>query len=446
MVKIEDKLKNYMNSWVDAGRFSGTVMVCSKENILLQRGYGYANEQYKILNTVDTKYRIGSYTKQFTAVAILRLYENGDLRLDDSIRKYISEYNFSDNITIHNLLSHTSGIPNHTDFEEYSISEKITFNIILERLNKRQLNFKPGEDVEYSNSNYVLLAKIVEIISGIDIETYYNRYIFNVIGLNNTGVSKNEDIIPELAQGYSYSGEGIINGDYYDMTGAYGSGFLYSNVTDLLKWINSLKNHSIINIDATNKMLTPYGHIWYMGAWTGYGCFVKGNPAVEMSASGLISGYLFNVWHDLKNDFIIILLSNNDTTAISRIMNGMKNILLGEVSLVEIKPKIKTLDSYETYKSLEGKYRCKYTGAQFNISFENGDLLVDRLWVQEYKRKKFKLGFIDDNNEAITFACEVCDGKYVFKKNPDGSIREVMYISDVFSFPYEKINKNSVLS
>lgn len=164
MLNIEDKLKNYMDSWFDAGRFSGTVLISSKENILLQKGYGYANEQYKILNTVDTKYRIGSYTKQFTAVAILRLYENGALGIEDSIKKYIPEYNYSDNITIHNLLSHTSGIPNHTDFEEYSISEKITFNIILERLNKRQLNFKPDDDVEYSNSNYVLLAKIVEII------------------------------------------------------------------------------------------------------------------------------------------------------------------------------------------------------------------------------------------------------------------------------------------
>lgn len=439
MLGIEEKLKNYMDAWFEAGRFSGTVLVSSNEKVLLQEGYGYAYQQYKILNTVETKYKIGSYTKQFTAVAILRMYENGELRLEDSIRKYIPEYKYSDNITIHNLLSHTSGIPNHTDFEEYKIGDKITFDIIIDRLNKRELSFKPGEDVEYSNSNYFLLGKILEIISGMDIETYYNRYIFDEVELKNTGISKNEDIISELAEGYSYSGEGIINADYYDMSGAYGSGFLYSNAHDLLKWINSVKNHTIINSDTTNKMLTPYGYIWYMDAWAGYGCFVKGNPAVEMSASGLISGYSFNIWQDLKSNLIIILLSNNDATAMSRIMNGIKNIFLGEDKNCEIKPETKKLNCYEIYKNLEGKYICKYTGAEFNIIFKDGELLVDRLWVQEYKRKMFKLCFVDGSIKDITFACEVCDGKFVFNKNPDGIIKEAIYTSDIFSIPYDKV-------
>lgn len=200
MEMIKDKLIKYMDSWAKVDRFSGTALICEKDDIILQRSYGYANVQYKITNKINTKYKIASYTKQFTAAAILKLYESGKIKLEDTIEKYIPEYRHSESITIHHLLSHTSGIPEHTNFKEYRISESIKFNIILDRLNIRELDFKPGDRADYSNSNYVLLAKIVEIVSGMDIETFYQEYIFKPAGLENTGVSRNEDIISELAQ------------------------------------------------------------------------------------------------------------------------------------------------------------------------------------------------------------------------------------------------------
>lgn len=437
---LKEKLVHYMNCWFKADRFSGTILVCQKDDILLKEGYGYANEQYKIINTAKTKYKIGSYTKQFTAASILKLCEDGKLELDDNIIKYVPEYIYSDGITIHHLLSHTSGIPDHTNLEEYSTSERINFGMIIDRLNKQTLNFKPGDSVEYSNSNYVLLAKIVEIISGLDIETFYQKYIFKPAGLENTGVSRNEDIIPDLAQGYSYSGQGIINADYYDMSGAYGSGFLYSNAEDLLRWIKALLSGKIIAFDILKKMLSPYGYVWYMDANAGYGCFIKGEPASEMCASGLISGYVFNVWVDLKNDSVVILLSNNDATALAKVLNGIKSILSGEDASIEIKPIAKDyIGSCDIYTNLAGNFRCKYTGGEFNISVQDKEIFVDRLWVQEYKGKKFRLGYIEETSEQIIFACEVCDGKFVFTKSPDGSIKEVLYIYDIFSLPYNKV-------
>jgi len=437
---LEDKLAHYMDSWYKSDRFSGTVLVCDKDNILLKRGYGYANEQYKISNTVHTKYKIGSYTKQFTAASILKLYEDGKLELEENLSQYIPEYIYSDGITIHHLLSHTSGIPEHTKFEEYSTGERIDFNDILDRLNKRELDFKPGDRVEYSNSNYVLLAKTVEIISGLDIETFYQQYIFEPAGLENTGVSRNEDILSDLAQGYSYSGQGIINADYYDMSGAYGSGFLYSTAEDILSWIRALITGKIISSDTLQKMLSPYGYIWYMNAYAGYGCFVKGEPVSEICGSGLISGYVFNIWVDLNKDSVVILLSNNDATALARILKGIENILAGEEPSIEIKPIAKGyISNYDIYMDLEGKYVCKYTGGEFNISIQDKEISVDRLWIQEYKGKRFKLEYIEENNEQIIFACEVCDGKFIFTKNPDGSIRDVLYIYDIFSLPYNKV-------
>lgn len=437
---INDKLMKYIDSWANVDRFSGTVIFCKKDDILLKRSYGYANVQYKIMNKVNTKYKIASLTKQFTAVAILKLYESGKIKLEDTIEKYIPEYKHAKSITIHHLLSHTSGIPEHTNFKEYKISESINFSCILHRLNIRELDFKPGDRAEYSNSNYVLLAKIVEIVSGMDIEAFYQKYIFKPAGLEDTGVSRNEDIISELAQGYTYSGQGIINADYYDMSGAYGSGFLYSTVEDMLKWIRAVINYKIITGDTLKKMITSYGHIWYMDAWAGYGFFMKDEQADEICANGLISGYIFNVWVDLKNDYIVILLGNNDTIAISKILEGIKNILFDINVQVEIIPIAKgDIKSLDSLKKAEGRYKCKYTCGEFNISYENGNIFVDRLWIQEYKGTKYKLKYIDENEEQITFACEVCDGKFIFFKQDDGQILNAMYIYDTIKLPYEKI-------
>lgn len=440
MEEIKDKLEKYMKSWEEANRFSGTVLVCKEEEVLLKKGYGYENVQYGIKNGVNTKYKIGSYTKQFIAVAILKLYEEQKLKLKDKINIYIPEYKHSACITIHNLLSHTSGIPEHTNFKEYRISETITFNTIIDRLNGRDLDFMPGERGDYSNSNYVLLCKIVEIVSGMDIETFLKKYLFEPLELHNTGISRNEDIIPKLSQGYSFSGQGIINADYYDMSGAYGSGFLYSNVEDVLKWIRALLSGKIINHETLKKMMTPYQHIWYMNGWAGYGCFINVDKCHEMIGNGLISGYIFNIWVDLKNNYLAILLGNNDTIAIEKVLKGIKNILFDENALIEIKPKAKgIINNLQILKNIEGKYKCKYTGGEFNISIERNEAFVDRLWVQEYKVTKFRLEFIEEDEEKIVFACEVCDGKFVFSKASNGAIKEAIYIYDTITLPYCKV-------
>jgi CubicO group peptidase (beta-lactamase class C family) len=438
---INDKLLKYMDSWAKVDRFSGTVLVCKKDDILLESSYGYANVQYKILNKVNTIYKIASYTKQFTAASILKLYENGKIKLEDNINNYITEYRHSENITIHQLLSHTSGIPEHTNFKEYRISEEISFKTILDRLNTRELDFKPGDRAEYSNSNYVLLAKIIEIVSGMDIEAFYKEYIFKPAGLENTGVSRNEDIISELAQGYTYSGQGLINADYYHMSGAYGSGFLYSTVEDILKWIKALLNFKIINADTLKKMMTPYEHIWYMDAWSGYGCFMKDEQANELCANGLISGYIFNVWVDLKNDYVAILLGNNDTIPISKILEGIKGILYGTDLPIEIMPiPKKHIKSLEVLNKIDGRYKCKYTGAEFTVCIQEGNVFVDKLWIQEYKGTKYKLKYIDENEEQLIFACEVCDSEFRFFKQKDERILEALYIYDTIKLPYEKID------
>lgn len=158
----------------------------------------------------------------------------------------------------------------------------------------------------------------------------------------------------------TYSGQGIINADYYDMSGAYGSGFLYSTTEDILKWIKALLNCKIITAETLRKMMTPYGHIWYMDAWAEYGCFMKDEQADEICANGLICGYIFKVWVDLINGYVVILLGNNDTIAISKILEGIKCILFDTDALIEIIPIVNgEINSLELLKKIEGRYLSK---------------------------------------------------------------------------------------
>ena len=439
MKELRQKLEQYLDRWYQADRLCGTVLITKGETILLSRGYGHANHEFSIQNTPETIFKIGSITKQFTAAAILQLCQENMLSLEDTINKYIPEYKDADKITVHNLLSYTSGIPSYTDFPEYSTRVELNIDTIIGWLNERPLNFTPGEGVDKSNSDYVLLAKIVEVVSGLDIETYYEKNLLRPLGMENTGVCSNEDIIKNAAYGYSCSGEGKVNADFYAMTGAYGSGFMYSNAYDLLKWVRALEAGRVINSKAYEKMITPYGDLWYLGASVGYGCFLNGNPVHKISVDGNICGFTCSVQHNLNNDTIVILLSNNDATPIGRIARGVEGILLDEERIIEIRPATVDDVDYEKYKYLSGKYSFPHTGWYFYISFEDGELKVDRLFIQEYKRKKFKLNLISDSSEQCAFACEACDSKFVFNKGSDGTAESVLYSWDTFDLPYERI-------
>jgi hypothetical protein len=147
------------------------------------------------------------------------------------------------------------------------------------------------------------------------------------------------------------------------------------------------------------------------------------------------------VWVDIKNDYVAILLGNNDTIPISKILEGIKGILYGRDLPIEIIPiPKKHIKSLDVLNKIEGRYKCKYTGGEFNISIQEDNIYVDRLWTQEYKGTKYKLKYIDENEEQLIFACEVCDGEFIFIKQNDESIWEALYRYDTIKLPYEKVH------
>ncbi|UQZ32719.1 hypothetical protein C2I18_03580 [Paenibacillus sp. PK3_47] len=438
MENMQQKLDQYMRVWSNSNRFSGTVIITHGEQVLLRKGYGYANYEYQIPNGMSTIYNIASITKQFTAAAILQLVEGGKLSLNQRAGEILKEYKAVSDVTIHQLMSSTSGVPDYTELPEYSTRNRLSADEIIGWLNSRPLNFEPGQDVQKSNSNFVLLAKIIEVVSGMDIETYLQQYVFEPAHLQFTGVSHNYTVIPNRAYGYSFSGEGVVQAEYYEMSGAYGSGFLYSNADDLLRWTNALANGEIITRESYQKMITPYGYLWYIGASAGYGCFVNGDPVDEIKVDGNLYGYTCCIQKYLDGDFTVIILSNNDATPIGRIVKGIKNILFSQEPQVIVKPDFHEIEELTKYIALVGEYRFPPTGWRFKISFENGTLHVDRLFIQESKRKKYALKLVADQLDYIVFACEVCDSTFSFHLDPEGNVHRVIYIWDTLEIPYER--------
>jgi CubicO group peptidase (beta-lactamase class C family) len=208
--RVEAYLKAAHESW----GFNGAVSISKNGRLLFSRGYGLANQQIGAPNTPMTRFFIGSITKQFTAAAILALQEDHLLNLDDPITKYLADYPHDpgDRITIKNLLTHTSGIPNYTEDPEIILrrTQSISPKEIIERIENRPLEFEPGTRFRYSNSGYILLGRIIEVASGQSFEAYLHHRIFRPAGMKNTGYGRRESAVPDRADGYTLSRNGSI--------------------------------------------------------------------------------------------------------------------------------------------------------------------------------------------------------------------------------------------
>ncbi|MDF2935672.1 MAG: hypothetical protein K0Q90_1045 [Paenibacillaceae bacterium] len=438
MKTIQEQLELYMEAWANAGQFSGTVLVEQGGQILLHRGYGFASLEFGVRNTASTVYKIASITKPFTAAAVLQLHEQGKLDLDSSISAYVPEYKHGAQVTVHHLLSHASGIPDYTALPAYNTRMKLLPDMIIQWLNDCPLQFGPGTRTEKCNSNYVLLARIVERISGVGIEEYFHQNLFAPAGLTHTGVCRNEDVIAGMAGGYSVSGEGAVHADYYEMTGAYGSGFLYSTAGDLLQWTKALGSGRMISRASYERMTTPYGYMKYLGAYAGYGCLLKGNPAEELIMDGNIYGYTCTVHQLMQKDTTVIVLANNDAVPVNRIEKGLAALLSGQEPDMPLNPGQLQNGDMEPYMHLAGEYVFPPMGWRFAVSWEEGELRVDRLFIQTAGRKRFPLRLVSCNSSSVTFACAVCDSTFVFRMEAEGVCRRVEYVFDTLKLVYEK--------
>jgi len=347
--KIRSEAEAYLQAQVAIHHFNGSVLLARGDEVLFANGYGLANAEFDIPNTTQTKFRLGSVTKQFTAMAVLLLQEQGKLSVDDLVSKHVSDTPETwKDITIHHLLTHTSGIPSFTSLPSYMSSMPLpsTPKQTLDRVRDLPLEFTPGEKFNYSNSGYVLLGQIIEAASGMSYEAYLQESIFRPLEMNSTGYDHHETVLPQRASGYHRSGGQLENALYLDMTIPYAAGGLYSTVEDLHRWSKALDEGKLISAEAQAKMFTPvhenYGYGWSIDEQFG---------RQRVSHGGGINGFVTYVVRFPKDNVFAAVLCNVEQSDPGGIGNDLAAIALGEKyeipqerTFVEVKPEI--LDTY----------------------------------------------------------------------------------------------------
>ena len=269
-----DKLDELMNLYTTYGQFNGSVLVAEKGNVIYKKGFGMANMEWDIPNQSDTKHRLGSITKQFTSMLILQLVEQGKLKLDVPITTYLPDYNKlnGDRITIHHLLTHTSGTPNYTAFPNFfkdSSRDPYTPEEFIKVFADSTLQFTPGERFNYSNSGYFLLGAIIEKVTGKTYEQVLQENILTPLKMNNTGYDHHGTILPHRASGYEKTGSTYINANYLDMSIPYAAGSLYATVEDLYLWDQALYTNKLLSKKYMDLLFSK--HVPAFGGHYGYG-------------------------------------------------------------------------------------------------------------------------------------------------------------------------------
>ena len=243
--------------------FNGSVLVAEKGKVIYKKGMGYANMDWKIPNKPDTKFRIGSMTKQFTAMLIMQLVEEGKIELDGKLTDYLPKYrdDTGDKITIHHLLTHTSGIPLFTSlpgFKSDSIRIPYPQDYMVYHYLSGDLLFEPGSKRYYSNV-YYLLAVIVEKVTGKSYRENLQERILKPLKMYNTGTDRNEEILENRASGYIKDSMGYKNTHHrIFMPNALGDGNMYTTVEDLFLWDQALYTEQLLSEEYKNIMFTPF--------------------------------------------------------------------------------------------------------------------------------------------------------------------------------------------
>jgi CubicO group peptidase (beta-lactamase class C family) len=335
--------------------FTGAVLVTRNGEILFSKGYGLADRDKNLPNTPQTKYRLGSITKQITAMAILMLQAQNKLNVQDPICRYIPECPAMwQDITIHHLLTQTSGIPDFTDFPDYEKTKATPSSPLqtIARFKDKPLDFKPGAKWSYSNSGYIVLGYIIEQASGQSYETFLQQNIFEPMQMKNTGYDHNDGI---LATGYTGFYDHWEKADYMDMTTPYAAGGLYSTIGDLYRWDQVLYTEQLISQDLLNLMFTAqastpisslsYGYGWFVGKMNNHqvvshGDGILNSVAVSRSYTSNsgngpqgntdIEGFATEIRRYTDDKVTIIILSNRDTTNVGTISDQIAQVILGE--------------------------------------------------------------------------------------------------------------------
>lgn len=368
---LESKIDAIISSNYTPNEPGLSILVAKDGKPIYKKAFGKSNMELNTLMNLENVFQIGSITKQFTAISILMLEEQGKLKIDDDILKYIPDYPTHGNlITIHHLLNHTSGIKNSTPVGKQGAISKTDMSSIelIDYFKNEPLDFKPGDNFKYSNAGYILLGRIIEIVSGESYQDFIETNIFKKTGMDSSYYGSMNELIKNRASGYQFDQNIFSNADYMSLTLPYAAGSILSTVDDLLKWQNALNSNLLIKRSSFEKAIKPSllnnGKIISYG----YGFRIANLEASKVIAhTGSTKGFTSIALFFPKENIYIAALSNCNCKNISDVTKKIATIVINKTqsdtnSILNNPSVLKRKSirvSPESLKQFSGTYKVK---------------------------------------------------------------------------------------
>lgn len=403
----KEKMDEIMKTYHDYNMFDGSVLVSENGKIVYEAAFGMANREWNIPNTTDTKFMIGSVSKPITALLTMIQVQNGLLDLDETIENYLPEFSGKPaaKVTIRQLLSHTSGIPNYDIIKDFfprisrqNYSREDYIKIFMDS----SLAFEPGTKYLYSSWGYFTLGYIMERVTGKSYAALMKEDIFDKIGMTNSGSYFHTQIVNKRASGYDYSLGGYTSGDFRDQSNTMGTGDLYSTVDDIFKLDRAISNNTLLNKKLTEEMLTPgmrpaqYGLGWFNKMF-------KYTPTDSVASNfhlGSTEGFISFVRRIPSTNSLIVILCNSAPTDFFGITENLGKVLYDKpVHLKQPVHKVmeKLIAEQGAVKALKAYKSMKTDTAHFYIDWISMNFLAEELLT--FKRYD-DARIISENNAA----------------------------------------------
>ena len=432
-----DKLVNHIFKNVQTGITPGvSVLVSENGKILYEQGFGYADIGNKVPVTSDTKFRIGSITKQFIAASILKLQEEGKLTVQDKLSKFLPDFPRGDEVTIHHLLTHTSGIHSYTDrpaFYKY-ITLPISPAALIDTIKSRPFDFNPGDKYLYNNSGFFLLGYIVEKLSGKSLSNYLKDTFFKPLGMNNTGIYETKTLLDNEAYGYSYENGSLIKAINWDMSWAGGAGAIYSTTKDLYTWNEAIFNGKVLSDESlkaaftqlvlNNKQKNDYGYGWELQDYRGY---------KFISHGGGLDGFLSYLERQPEKKITVVVLCNS-TPPPDGINPTNNAILIAEYMLW---PDMTKQSSFASDISVDENILKSYVG---RYDYGQGGVMIvtlegKQLYAQLTGQNKYPI--LPASNDE--FYWKIAEANVKFVKDEKGNVTHAIHHQSGQQFEVKKL-------
>ena len=326
--RIDSLISNVLKDKTGPG---GVFMVAKNGKSIYNKAFGKANVELDVNLTSENVFQLGSMTKQFTAIAILMLEEQGKLNVKHAVSKYVPDYPAGDSMTIHHLLTHTSGIKDFTKMKSLRdiAQREMTPKMLVDFFKNEPIDFKPGEKFDYNNSGYVLLGYIIESVSGESYEDYIKKHIFQKVGMDQSYYATGRQLIYKIAYGYQKKDSGYVNKTVISYSIPFASGSLMSTTTDMLKWQNALNQHVLLKEETSKRAFSKYKCNSGAEFTYGYGWHLKEiNGFSGREHGGSIFGFKTMGVYIPGKDIYVIGLTNCDCNSPTQLVKDIAALVL----------------------------------------------------------------------------------------------------------------------